>query len=103
VCPGSRLFLNYRTQIVELVSRTGVPAIYAYREVTQAGGLMSYSTDLADPYRLAGTYMGRILKGEKPTDLPVLQPTKLEFLSTSRPPARLELPFHPASSPSPTR
>jgi putative ABC transport system substrate-binding protein len=77
---GDALFLNNRLQIVELVARIGVPAIYAYREVTQAGGLMSYNTDLADAYRLAGTYVGRILKGEKPADLPVQQSTKIELV-----------------------
>ena len=77
---GDALFLSNRIRIAELVSRIGLPAIYPYREVTLAGGLMSYNTDLADPYRLAGTYVGRILKGEKPADLPVQQSTKVELV-----------------------
>jgi len=77
---GDALFLSNRTKLVALASLAGVPAIYAYREVTQSGGLLSYGTDLADPYRIAGTYVGRILKGEKPADLPVQQSTKVELV-----------------------
>jgi len=77
---GDALFLSNRTKLVALASRAGVPAIFAYREVTQAGGLLSYGTDLADPYRIAGTYVGRILKGEKPADLPIQQSTKVELV-----------------------
>jgi putative tryptophan/tyrosine transport system substrate-binding protein len=62
---GDALFLTHDAEIVALTSRIGVPTIYAYREVTEAGGLLSYGTDLGDPYRIAGNYVGRILKGEK--------------------------------------
>jgi putative ABC transport system substrate-binding protein len=71
-----------------------VPAIYQYREFAAAGGLMSYGTNLADLYGTVGVYAGRILKGEKPTDLPVQQSTKVELivnLKTAKP-LGLELP-----------
>jgi putative ABC transport system substrate-binding protein len=74
-------FLNSRRhQIVALAARHKVPAIYAYREHIQAGGLISYGTDVNEMYRQAGIYTGRILKGEKPGNLPVQLPTKFELL-----------------------
>ena len=62
-----------------LALRHAVPTIFQYREFTSAGGLMSYGGSATDPFRLAGVYTGRILKGEKPTDLPVAQATKVEL------------------------
>jgi putative ABC transport system substrate-binding protein len=68
-----------RDQIVAHVARLRMPAIYPRREYVAAGGLISYATRVLDAFRLAGTYVGRILKGEKPGDLPVQQPTKIEL------------------------
>ena len=77
-------FFSRREQIVALAARYGLPSIYEWREFAQAGGLASYGTNLAYAYRLAGTYTARILKGEKPADLPVVQSSKFEFVINLR-------------------
>jgi putative ABC transport system substrate-binding protein len=79
VGPGA-LFANRRVQLATLAARHAVPAIYAGRSNTAAGGLMSYGPNQDDQHRQVGLYVGRILKGEKPADLPVMRPTKFEFV-----------------------
>jgi putative tryptophan/tyrosine transport system substrate-binding protein len=75
----SAMLFNARRHLVDLVAKNRLPALYPWREFVDAGGLMSYGPNLADLYRRAATYVDRILKGAKPGDLPVEQPTKFEL------------------------
>jgi putative ABC transport system substrate-binding protein len=77
---GNPFFLSQREQIIALAARHGIPAVYELRAFAEAGGLMTYGPSLADVYRQIGVYTARVLKGEKPADLPVLQPTKFELI-----------------------
>ena len=77
---SSIFFINHRDQVVAAAARHELPAIYQSREYPLAGGLISYGADLTEGYRQAGVYTGRILRGAKPSDLPILQPTKFELV-----------------------
>ena len=76
----STFFTVRRNQIVGLAARDALPTIYGQREFVTAGGLMSYGVDASDAYRLVGVYTGRVLKGVKPADLPVIETVKFQFV-----------------------
>ena len=80
IIAGNALFTGQRDRLVALAARHAVPAIYYMHEFVAAGGLMSYSASVTDAYRQTGVYAARILKGAKPADLPVMQPTKFELV-----------------------
>jgi putative ABC transport system substrate-binding protein len=93
VIGGDNFFNDRAEQLAALALRHGEPAIYQYREFVAAGGLMSYGGNMTEANRLVGTYTGRILKGEKPADLPVQQSTRVELIINMKTAKALGLTF----------
>jgi hypothetical protein len=103
IVTGSALALVHRDLIIALAARHRLPAVYPVRFFATGGGLISYGPDSIDPYRRAAGYIDRILKGEKPADLPVQAPTSTSWRSISRPPRRWASKCRRRCSPAPTR
>jgi putative ABC transport system substrate-binding protein len=96
VVTGDALFASHRDRLIALAARYAVPTIHTDRSVVEAGGLMSYAASVVDAYRQVGVYTGRILKGERPADLPVVQPTKFELAVNLKTAKALRLTISPS-------
>jgi putative ABC transport system substrate-binding protein len=92
----STMFISERRRLVDLAAKNRLPAVYPWREGVDAGGLMSYGPDFADLFRRAATYVDKILKGAKPGDLPIEQPTKFEFVINLKTAKALSLTIPPS-------
>jgi putative ABC transport system substrate-binding protein len=93
---AGNMFFNERRRLVDLAAKHRLPAVYPLREFVDAGGLMAYGANLADVLRRAATYVDKILKGAKPADLPVEQPTKFELVINLKPAKALGLTIPPS-------
>jgi len=93
---GDAFFSHRRVQLVHLATRYAIPAIYSQREFTDVGGLMSYGANISDAFRQVGAYVGRILKGAKPAELPIVQSTKFELVINAETARRLGLTVPPS-------
>jgi putative tryptophan/tyrosine transport system substrate-binding protein len=103
IVTASALAVVHRDLIITLAARHKLPAIFPFRFHVAGGGLISYGPETIEPHRRAASYVDRILKGEKPADLPVQAPVKYELVITSRPPRRSALQCLTPCSPAPTR
>ncbi len=95
IVPADAMFLSERRRIAELALALKLPAIYAFREHVEAGGLISYGVDLREQFRLAANYVDKILKGANPSDLPFEEPTKFEMMINMKTAKALELTIPP--------
>jgi putative ABC transport system substrate-binding protein len=90
----SRVLFSHRTQVADLAAKYRLPAMYIEQEFVLAGGLMTYATSITDLYRRAATYVDKILKGAKPVELPIEQPTKFEFIVNLKAAKQIGLTIH---------